>query len=251
MTRKTIPLRSLLDNELTSYVAAAKGNASTNRRFVAAAISVIAVGSISLAPTLHAEIVYTPANKNVGGVSGWSSLPIDLNNDGTVDVVVSAYEFVSFSSGFHARGELAAFGVQGNQVLVEGSYDDAVPGVMGQRIGFPASARFRFEQDGLMVSEIHSDGTYSSFNTTRGLWLGVTNRYLGIKFLIDGEVHYGWARFSTDGAYTLTGYAYETIPDKPIPAGVFETPPEESGANSTEGATAGSLGALALGAARR
>ena len=65
------------------------------------------------------------------------------------------------------------------------------------------------------------------------------------------EVHYGWARLNARaGAATLTGYAYETIPDKPIPAGVFETAPPESGATSTEGANAGSLGALARGAAR-
>jgi hypothetical protein len=249
-TRKTVPLRPLLDNELTSYVGAAKATASGNRRFVAAAISAITLGSMSLAPPLFAEIIYTPANKSIGNTNAASYLPIDLNNDGIVDLSVWAYNFDSFSSGWHIFGDLGAFGVEGNQILVERSYL-AVPAVTGQGIG-PASARTRFQQDGLMASSRHSGDGFSSFNTTRGLWLHATNRYLGVKFSINGEIHYGWARFNAGAGYAqLTGYAYETIPDKPIPAGVFETPPEESGTNSTEGATAGSLGALALGAARR
>jgi hypothetical protein len=48
----------------------------------------------------------------------------------------------------------------------------------------------------------------------------------GIKFLINGEVHYGWARLSiTKSYYLLTGYAYETVANKAIPAG------EEGGAD--------------------
>jgi hypothetical protein len=59
---------------------------------------------------------------------------------------------------------------------------------------------------------------------TVGPWLNVDDRYLGLKFFIKGHVHYGWARFNVtagDGKITstLTGYAYETIPNKPIIAG--------------------------------
>lgn len=52
-------------------------------------------------------------------------------------------------------------------------------------------------------------------------WRNVTNRYLGLKFAIKGAIHYGWARLTVkiNGIYVnavLTGYAYETIPGKPI-----------------------------------
>ena len=70
-----------------------------------------------------------------------------------------------------------------------------------------------------------------------GAWAGkgegVEDRYLGLKFVTDGEVHYGWARLSVtlgherqdnDVSGTLTGYAYETIPDKPIIAGQITGP---------------------------
>lgn len=92
---------------------------------------------------------------------------------------------------------------------------------------------------------------------------GVRNRYLGLKFKIDGVFHYGWARLTfvttTNKGFSaaLTGYAYETTPNKGIVAG------EESGSNEVRSnldnsnstiipakTQAGpSLGSLALGAA--
>jgi hypothetical protein len=56
---------------------------------------------------------------------------------------------------------------------------------------------------------------------------GVFNRYLGIKFKIGADYHYGWARITVETSTsksqaftaTLTGYAYETVPGKAIVAG--------------------------------
>ncbi len=72
-----------------------------------------------------------------------------------------------------------------------------------------------------MVRSFHDD--YSSGQ--QGKWINVTNRYLGLKFKIGRKTHYGWTRLNVHlpGNYlvdaTLTGYAYETIPNKPIIAG--------------------------------
>ena len=74
---------------------------------------------------------------------------------------------------------------------------------------------------------------YSDVGPWVGKGNGVRNRYLGLKFVVDGEVHYGWARLSVtlghdrqhgDVVGTLTGYAYETVPDKPIIAGRITGP---------------------------
>jgi len=45
-----------------------------------------------------------------------------------------------------------------------------------------------------------------------------------LQFLIKGKVHYGWARLTVVNnhpglAATLTGFAYETVPCKPIITG--------------------------------
>ena len=57
-----------------------------------------------------------------------------------------------------------------------------------------------------------------------GSWVNVKQRYLGLKFHIGKKVHYGWARLNVSSKVgsitaTLTGYAYETIPNRPIIAG--------------------------------
>ena len=61
----------------------------------------------------------------------------------------------------------------------------------------------------------------------------VSNRYLGLKFTINGKTHYGWARLNVSFQInqgrgtlkaTLTGYAYETIPNKAIVAGRTKGP---------------------------
>jgi len=119
----------------------------------------------------------------------------------------------------------------------------------GARIG-PKKSKF-FVRFPMMAMEVFArvGSEYSDI----GPWVrknkGLENRYLGLKFIVDGEVHYGWARLSVTLSHrpvyegvsaTLTGYAYETIPDKTIVAGrttgrdVVKVPP-------------GTLGSLARG----
>ncbi len=94
---------------------------------------------------------------------------------------------------------------------------------------------------------------------TSGPWVNVTNRYLGLKFKIDGKSHYGWARLDVKVLRkqrqiiaTLTGYAYETIPNKAIIAGQTKGPGDNTieapKASLTASASRpGTLGLLALG----
>jgi hypothetical protein len=94
------------------------------------------------------------------------------------------------------------------------------------------------------IKRIGSTGT-----AFRGNWAndgkGIKDRHLGLKFYVKGKAHFGWARLTTareKGHWLrtiLTGYAYETIPNKPIVTG------QEHGADdSLESST---LGSLALG----
>ena len=81
-----------------------------------------------------------------------------------------------------------------------------------------------------------------------GQWNKVTNRYLGLKFQVKGKKHYGWARLSVTVnkltiTPTLTGYAYETVPSKPVIAG------KTKGTDVIEAVEPASLGHLAQGSA--
>lgn len=87
---------------------------------------------------------------------------------------------------------------------------------------------------------------FSRTSTPIGSWVNVKNRCLGVKFTIKGKIHCGWARLSVQVQFpltitaTLTGYAYETIPNKAIIAGKTKGPEDSAEQPAT-------LGRLALG----
>jgi hypothetical protein len=92
-------------------------------------------------------------------------------------------------------------------------------------------------------------------SSSKGNWKNVTDRYLGLKFGISGEVHYGWARVSvvvkgaTSFTAVLLGYAFETNPKQAIRAGATGGAREVDAADNPGGPA--TLGALALGSAGR
>jgi hypothetical protein len=99
-------------------------------------------------------------------------------------------------------------------------------------------------------------GVRSGSDRLVGDWGGnPKNRYLGVRFLIDGQTHYGWVRLTiitepgTSWSATITAYAYETLPNKAILAGTAEKPSAEAQApKSLRNHGGPSLGMLALGA---
>jgi len=92
-----------------------------------------------------------------------------------------------------------------------------------------------------------------------GKWINVQKRYLGLKFAIHGQTHFGWARLNvTCDLYkidaVLTGYAYETVPNKSIATGKTKGPADSSTAEQPNPAALtaptpqpATLGLLAMG----
>jgi hypothetical protein len=84
-----------------------------------------------------------------------------------------------------------------------------------------------------------------------GPWAGgVKNRFLGLQFMIKGKKHFGWARLSASTApyqVILTGYAYETIANKPIIAGKTKVQEKGSPIPATSNQQPTGLAVLALG----
>ena len=79
-----------------------------------------------------------------------------------------------------------------------------------------------YKSEALMASVYYGGGGLN----LGGKWVDKTGYYLGLRFQINGETHYGWARMNVQVNTTkltvssrITGYAYETTPNKPIAAG--------------------------------
>ncbi len=178
----------------------------------ASAASAAGVGVLALAPTAEGKIIYTPANK---AVRLNHAVPIDLNHDGIDDFDVFNLTHNSTTPfGDYVGGEPAR---SGNEIVVQkGRFYSAVALAGGVRVG--PGKQFGAGRD-MMAYRSSGNGT-----TSGGPWKNVKDRFLGLKFLIKGKTHYGWARLTVvieNQAVnaTITGYAYETVPDQPIVTG--------------------------------
>ncbi len=168
------------------------------------------VAALAAVQPAAAEIVYTPAHEVI---LTNHKISLDLNHDGIADFTISNHVFCTpdvCGRTLLALPVGASNKVAGMKGLIQTLYASALN--RGAQIGPAADFSGK-----LMVA---SGTEYGSI----GRWQNVTSRYLGLKFSIAGEVHFGWARFNVTagtGKITaqLTGYAYETVANQPILAG--------------------------------
>jgi hypothetical protein len=230
--RKTSRISDSLNRRLNTYAQVAS----------AAGVSVLALAGAS-----EAKVIYTETNQVTH--TGFP-LYIDLNHDGIKDFLLHTL-FYRGTSGLEVG--LAASGYRNANNVVAGRRFSSSGGYfLSAASALPAGARIGPKgnfavRPPFMAVELFGKGDgsqYSDLGPWAGKGDGVSNRYLGLKFVVGGEVHYGWARLSVtlghhrqfgDVSGTLTGYAYETVPDKPIIAGqtsgpdVITAPPETLG----------------------
>ncbi|MGA7221039.1 MAG: hypothetical protein WBX38_22180 [Candidatus Sulfotelmatobacter sp.] len=193
------------------------------------------VGVLALVQPAEAEVVASKAHLPINAT--FSALPptwLDLNHDGMPDVRFSMYSR-GYSSFFEANlkampqpgGGLAGTSHHTYRELGYGS-------ALKRGAGIGPSAHFvnRGGPEGRGILIERSAGKLGRGGTIYsqhyyGKWVGNSGRYLGVKFLIDGAAHYGWVRIEITTkagqaiSGTITAYAYETIPNKPIAAGAI------------------------------
>jgi hypothetical protein len=205
--RPTAVINSKLNKNLTAYVAAASTAGAT---------------MLALTPSAEAKVIYTPTYIRL-------PLYLDINHDGVDDFAIrSEGGCVSERNGSDCVIDI---------VLNPSSYSK------GKFMGAPgfASALFAGAKIGpqaqFSAGKIIGVDVYRFFSgtLTPASWSGpfanggkgVRNRYIGLKFNIGPQAHYGWMRISVQipnpkqWGFTavVTGYAYETEANKGIIAG--------------------------------
>jgi hypothetical protein len=210
--RKTAHLSESVRHQLNMYALAA---------------SAAGVGVVALAQPSEARIVYTPAHNTIKVHQHYN---LDLNHDGMTDFALvlktTRGESTSFDTLLALSPKENAVVGRGYSTRGRGPLAYALLGgvVIGRKQPFPGK---------LMAIA----GAVVGFSVYAGQWLDrswqrghLKNRYLGLKFQIRGKTHYGWARLNVVSTHrsitsaTLTGYAYETIPNKRIIAGKTKGP---------------------------
>jgi hypothetical protein len=204
-----------------------------------AAAGAAGVGMLALAQPAEANVVYTPTNTKVQ----YGTI-IDLNNDGVAD-----FRFDEFIM-YHSQRLTIAPAVVGNAIRVNGA--GAACGFFGVPVG-PGelfATNTSYFKNGVFLA-----GFFQYSRTSfHGPFANAVNRYLGLKFLINGQVHFGWARLTIQNSLigaVMTGYAYETIPNKNIIEGHTHGPSASNLAPAdllAPGPQPASLGMLARGA---
>ncbi len=184
-----------------------------------------AAGAVAASPSLaNAKVVYTPIHEYV-----YLDYTLDLNGDSIPDFLIQT----SYLSGFNQLLVIPEIGF--NKIAAVGK------GCVMHNIG---AAPLR---EGIVIGpQIFMQGNTACMASlfewySDGPWVMQKGRYLGIEFIIKGQKHYGWARFNVGELCSamITGYAYESIPNKPIRAGDEGTAAQPP---------SGTLGELALGA---
>ena len=216
----------------------------------AAGVSMLALTQASVG-----EVVVT--KKNIPLNTG-SPVSIDLNKDGLADFEFSITSFrTTRSSHLHLKETVKPLTHGG---LVGGPWN-AQPGpyasalVRGAKIG--PSAHFVGGNVVIQRNSEFSSGqgiSYGNWPFTYGGSDGTEVRFLGVKFQIKGQTHYGWIRLAVGvgrkavpGA--VLGYAYETIANKRLSAGNSVMSSDEArSVGDIQDTSRASIGMLALGA---
>jgi hypothetical protein len=219
----------------------------------AAAASAAGVGMLALAQPSQAEIVFTSKQFFVN-----ENPSLDINNDGITDFKFTGHHSMHRTATSHQRmsyGLLSVHGVESGNQPVGGSYASAL------KAGYVIGPSAKFSGAQRMLRSKDKDGN-SYYLFEYGPWhIGpyrIANRYLGVKFLINGETHFGWVRMNVRimwGAFIraqVTGYAYETEAGKPIVAAQKQSASRVGDLSNPlplgPDSSAATLGALAIGA---
>jgi hypothetical protein len=232
-SRKAARVSALLDRHLAAYalVASAAGASAT---------------AVAQTPNRN-TIDYTPADityESSLGSHGSHIVNIDLNHDGITDIVIDWQAYGSYS---HARDAGYYWALAAWSAPI-GNGGMGLPLASGIEIG-PMRT---FVSGGLFAKTISSyrDGRRHERDGCEGPFKNRTT-YLGIRFMAGNETHYGWVHLSVncgpdyDGVQgTITGYAYNMLPDGRIAAGQKESGKPTKKEEST---IPGTLGALSLG----
>jgi hypothetical protein len=171
---------------------------------------------LALAQPSEAKVIYTPANVVIQGFYN-----LDIDHDGVADFTIQNVE--KFTSRCDQYAYVDELPNPENGVVpyydINGEWAAALP--TGATIG---SGR-QFDVSLVSMAFFSLNCPFEHF---AGPWMDVVQRYLGLRFQVNGQTHYGWASLSVElhqgrggGSFvvTLTGYAYETIAGNSILAG--------------------------------
>jgi len=159
------------------------------------------------------QVVYTDLDPDQALITG-DAFPFDLNGDGTND-----FSLDIFDAG-NGAGAVIFPGINGSV-----NPDNGFVGFVAGNYNYPSNLAAGAVIDGssTLVEGLRGDmNFYGCAYTNSQFCNDTTDGFIGLKFNVAGNTHYGWVRvdLSADASsMTVKDFAFDATPDTPIEAG--------------------------------
>lgn len=193
------------------------------KQYTALTAAVLAGGGI------NAQVVYTDVSPDAVVGDGRFRFPINFNGDRYNEFVIKQYNYTTANSSssytaiinelqaaMYGSSAYAAYSVK---MISSSSYYFLLNLAPGEKIG----SQLYFGTSVYPTSYWFLAAKYKSSyeSISEGNFIGKEG-YVGVRFNIDGQRHYGWIRLAVSAdqsAITVYDFAYESTPNKAISAG--------------------------------
>lgn len=175
-------------------------------------------GAVALGGTADAQIVHVDINPDVV-VHDTVYYDLDLNGDGINELHFNV-EGYGTSYGPVRLVEVSVTGNNNNAVLGSLLYG-YYPAPFAKNSGDSISSTGTIWNNGSVNGGLQYLGVVTPYGNY-GNWIGATDKYLGVRFQIGSNTHYGWVRLSVTAggdSIIIKEYAYQMLPGVGLTAG--------------------------------
>jgi hypothetical protein len=179
-----------------------------------------AVAASIAATSAGAQVVYTDVNPDAVIFDSATTYLMDLNGDSILDFVFAAGNYTGAYQVDYAL--VVNQGDSMTAVLGSSQYNLPTPYSLnaGDSIAPSGTTWNDTLNGGANILGAYITGTFGSFPI--GNWVGVNDKYVGLRVHANGQFYYGWARLGvvpTSDTIILKEYAYQVMPNVGITAG--------------------------------
>lgn len=189
-----------------------------------------ALAASAIATDASAQIIYTNISDTTL-VNNGDFFDISLNNDGIMEVRLTMTKYTSSYPSYNAFIQVNVANVQPMNLAdvnmsfsATTSYSSSlgIAMALNNNQSINNSLNTWSNTSAYLGGYAYINSSATTFTTSIGQFLGAGDKYLGVKFTVGTNVHYGWVRLdlsSLSDSLTIKDYAYHSTPNTPIAAG--------------------------------
>lgn len=190
-------------------------------------------GAIIAGSSVNAQLQYTDVDPDLVIDKNYGPYNLDFNGDAITDLTLSVvavsgsgtFTYSSIPFTYTYAGSVAAVqaGSGGGIVgTITGSSSTFMPVAMANGELISAAANFGSGGPLAVVGVAYIPAFSYSYPISQGDWVGVSDKFIGAKFMIGTNNHYGWVQLSVAAdasTITIKDYAYNINTEIPLNAG--------------------------------